>query len=127
MRALTLCQPYASLVAGGEKSVETRTWATRHRGPLLICAGKRAWPAPANYAGPRIATLPRAVALCVVHLLDCRRMGPDDWQAACCEPYPNAWAWVLAGLWPVDQFKVVGRQQLFTVEHPSLSAFEPAA
>lgn len=40
MRALTLTQPWASLVAGGAKRIETRSWKTRYRGPLAIHAAK---------------------------------------------------------------------------------------
>ena len=36
---LTLTQPYATLVVLGLKTIETRSWATKHRGPLLIHAG----------------------------------------------------------------------------------------
>jgi hypothetical protein len=36
MKALTLWQPWASLVAIGAKKVETRCWFTKHRGPLAI-------------------------------------------------------------------------------------------
>lgn len=44
MKALTICQPYAELIARGEKRVENREWPTRYRGPLLIHAGKsRSW------------------------------------------------------------------------------------
>lgn len=39
MHALTISQPYASLIARGEKFVENRTWGTRHRGLLAIHAG----------------------------------------------------------------------------------------
>lgn len=38
MKALTLWQPWASLVAMGEKRVETRSWSTRYRGELAIHA-----------------------------------------------------------------------------------------
>lgn len=38
MRALSLWQPWASLIALGEKKIETRDWATKYRGPLLIHA-----------------------------------------------------------------------------------------
>lgn len=38
MKALTLTQPWASLVAVCEKQLETRSWSTRYRGPLLIHA-----------------------------------------------------------------------------------------
>lgn len=41
MKALTISQPYASLIAHGEKWVENRTWPTSYRGPLAIHAGKR--------------------------------------------------------------------------------------
>lgn len=39
MRALTLHQPWATAVALGVKTVETRSWATSYRGPLAIHAG----------------------------------------------------------------------------------------
>jgi|SRR6185437_3070327 len=41
MKALTLWQPWASLVAFGEKRVETRCWTTKYRGPLLIHAAAK--------------------------------------------------------------------------------------
>lgn len=40
MKALTLTQPWASLVASGAKKIETRGWATSYRGPLAIHAAK---------------------------------------------------------------------------------------
>jgi hypothetical protein len=38
MKALSLWQPWASLVALGEKRIETREWATKYRGELAIHA-----------------------------------------------------------------------------------------
>lgn len=40
MKALTLTQPYASLVIWEEKWLETRSWSTTYRGPLAIHAAK---------------------------------------------------------------------------------------
>lgn len=40
VKALTLTQPWATLVALGEKEIETRSWRTHYRGPLLIHASK---------------------------------------------------------------------------------------
>jgi hypothetical protein len=40
VKALTLTQPWATLVALGIKRVETRSWSTAYRGPLLIHAAK---------------------------------------------------------------------------------------
>ena len=41
MKALTLRQPWASLVSLGVKQIETRSWTTSHRGPLAIHAGSQ--------------------------------------------------------------------------------------
>jgi activating signal cointegrator 1 len=41
MKALTLWQPWATLIAIGAKRVETRSWATAYRGPLAIHAAVR--------------------------------------------------------------------------------------
>lgn len=40
MKALTLTQPWAALVAMGAKKIETRNWSTAYRGPLVIHAAK---------------------------------------------------------------------------------------
>jgi hypothetical protein len=37
-KALTLTEPYASLVARGVKRIETRSWSTSYRGPIAIHA-----------------------------------------------------------------------------------------
>ena len=41
MKAITIWQPWATLVITGAKSFETRSWAPQHRGPLVIHAGKK--------------------------------------------------------------------------------------
>lgn len=41
IRILTLWQPWASLIALGLKTYETRTWGTNYRGPIAIHAAKR--------------------------------------------------------------------------------------
>jgi activating signal cointegrator 1 len=40
VKALTMTQPWATLVAIGENSIETRSWGTRYRGPLAVHAAK---------------------------------------------------------------------------------------
>jgi len=40
MKALTLTQPWATLVAIGAKTIETRNWSTDYRGELAIHAAK---------------------------------------------------------------------------------------
>lgn len=40
MKALTLTQPWASAIVLGHKTIETRSWTTRYRGPIAIHAAK---------------------------------------------------------------------------------------
>lgn len=39
-KALSIRQPWASLIASGHKTIENRTWQVGYRGPLLIHAGQ---------------------------------------------------------------------------------------
>lgn len=41
MKAITIIQPWATLLAIGAKQNETSGWATKHRGPVAIHAGKK--------------------------------------------------------------------------------------
>ncbi|WP_300297652.1 ASCH domain-containing protein [Anaerosolibacter sp.] len=41
MKTLSIIQPWATLIATGEKRIETRSWATKYRGPLLIHSSKK--------------------------------------------------------------------------------------
>lgn len=41
MKTVSLWQPWATAIAIGNKHIETRSWSTKHRGPLAIHAGKR--------------------------------------------------------------------------------------
>lgn len=40
MKALTIKQPWASLIVDGYKCYEFRSWKTNYRGKILIHAGK---------------------------------------------------------------------------------------
>jgi hypothetical protein len=41
VKAITIHQPWATLIAIGEKTFETRSWATKYKGELAIHAGKK--------------------------------------------------------------------------------------
>lgn len=40
MKCLSLWEPWATLIARGDKQIETRSWFTSYRGPLAIQAAK---------------------------------------------------------------------------------------
>lgn len=70
MKAITICQPYAHLIAIGEKRVENRTWETKYRGELLIHAGKsRSW--LSTYPGCNPSNLVFGAIIASATLVDC--------------------------------------------------------
>jgi activating signal cointegrator 1 len=83
MKGFSLTQPWASLVDLKAKQLETRSWYTSYRGPLVICAAK-GYPKWAqdtcgeqpffDVLQPHFRSardLPVGVALCLVNLLAC--------------------------------------------------------
>jgi hypothetical protein len=110
VKALSIRQPWASLIVSGHKTIETRTWPTPYRGDLLICAARNAAP------GCNAADLPTGVALAVVRLVDSRRMRPED-AAAANRPFDRKiWSWVLADVRTIEPFAVRGQLRLFEVD-----------
>ena len=101
MRALSVKQPWANLIASGRKTIETRTWATPYRGTLLIVSSKR----------PNIP--PAGSAVAIAELVDCRPMTRADEGAACCGVYPNAVSWVLEDVRRIRPFPVRGALGVF--------------
>jgi hypothetical protein len=106
MKALTLWQPWASLVAMGHKKIETRCWSTKYRGELAIHSAANL---PAKWLGASryqtafrdaladilnarrdcddrsgfhvddaIKALPRGKVLCIVRLSDIIETGTID-------------------------------------------------
>jgi hypothetical protein len=104
-KALSVRQPWASLIADGQKTLEIRSRRTHYRGPLLICVSSR----------PRLPGLPHGVALCLVDLVDCRPMAPGDDRDSGVAVDTGLFGWVLANPRPVEPFPVSGQLGLFTV------------
>ncbi len=112
MKAISIKQPWANMIAHGEKTIETRTWATNYRGPLLIVSSK-------------VPDIPLAgYAVAVAELVDCRPMRPEDEGAACCRWYPGAVAWVLAKVRQIKPVPVRGQLRLYDVDIETLEATE---
>ena len=105
MKALSVEQPWAELIARGEKTIEIRTKNTRHRGPLLIVSCKR----------PEVWATGCAVA--VVDLVDCRPMTRADEGAALCRRLADRKAWVLENPRRVEPpLPIKGQQGIYNVD-----------
>lgn len=127
MKALTLTQPWATLVAIGAKRIETRSWKTDYRGPLAIHAAK-GWtkadrellesnpfyvPLAEHYAGlsghgSLASLLPRGEVVAIVFLDDVRRIDMAFRAYVLSQGQPNEieygdyttgrYAWMLTGI-----------------------------
>lgn len=116
--ALTISQPYAEAVLTGRKTIETRTWATAHRGWLAVHAGgawwrertlgKKAAQREAEVIARRlglalpVAAYPRRALVGVVRVVDCFPFDAATWEAlrpqhGVAEPWrPHLVGWHLA-------------------------------
>ena len=113
MKALTLIQPWATLIVAGHKSIETRSWRTPYRGPLLIHAGKKVdryfadWLiAKGDPAARDLEELPTGAILGIANIVDiCSTNSflppPREFQYG--DYTSNRWAWQLDGIFRLDE------------------------
>jgi hypothetical protein len=78
MKAISIQQPWASLIVSGRKTIEIRSWKLNHRGPLVILAGTGKWKGEHEH---QIG--PRGVIVGVVDVVDCREFSRADSAASC--------------------------------------------
>lgn len=122
MKAISLKQPWATWVALGFKTIETRTWKTKHRGELLICASKNvdkdavAEARDTGFPPYQEDEFPRGVAVAVVNVVDCRPMRDDDAADALCMNEPGRFAWPLKDIRAIEPFPVKGSLSIFEVD-----------
>ena len=117
MKAISIKQPWASLVAAGIKTREIRQWPTDHRGPLLVVSSRR----------PVVEGHRHGSALCVVQVVGCRRMVPEDVPFACIPDfYPDHYAWELGPVTLIEPFAVLGQLRLFDVSDGLVRPAQPA-
>lgn len=101
MKALTIKQPWATLIMQGTKKVENRTWATRYRGELVVHAGL------ALFDGYKHLALspghPRGHALGTIELIDCVELkDAPRWVAK--HTYTHGpFCWILRNPKPFDK------------------------
>lgn len=121
LRALSWKQPYAELMLHGK--IETRTWQTKYRGWVLICASKQPYytdqlrrisggtqiwrmgdvlaPEPLNIEGKAFA---------IGRLVDCRPMQPDDENKCYVKYYQGLWCHVYEDVMPIEPLPWKGTQ-----------------
>lgn len=133
MKALSLWQPYATLIALSAKTHETRSWATTYTGLLAIHAAKnkatlnlfhdytfRMALAAAGYKSPD--DLPLGCIVAIVDLADCQptqtvlaRGGISAQERAFGDWTPGRWAWKLENIRRLQEpIPISGKQGLWS-------------
>lgn len=87
MKAITIKQPWATLIALGEKKFETRSWQTKYRGKIAIHAGKTVDKVALNEVAIMAAlsrngikshtVLPTGAVIATVDLVECHKITND--------------------------------------------------
>jgi len=103
MRALSIKQPFAELIARGEKTREYRSRTMSHRGPLLVVASKVADRAALSASKLDPDSLVYGHAVCIVDVVDV-------------EETDDGYAYVLARPRRVEPEPVLGSLSLYTVD-----------
>lgn len=115
MRAISIKQPWATLIVAGIKPVENRSWPIRHRGPLLIHAGKRIdWEGfeRIDQLGldlPDPDVLHRGGIIGQVDVVGCVSDSRSPWASR------DRWHWIVANPRPLPFEPMPGRLGLFNV------------
>lgn len=143
IKALSLWQPWASLITVGAKKIETRSWGTAYRGWIAIHAAKTwdsqladlcleepfrtaLWGIPCTLEPPNPADLPRGAVVGLGRLHRClpvnREYTPaipkaDTSEYRFGDYSPGRFMWIFDEVWRLRQPVLLrGRQGLWTLE-----------
>ena len=144
MKAISLKQPFAALVAAGVKKYETRKWKTEYRGPLLIQASLMPhslfcgynfesqileldnWSAKRFYNLSRYLIPHSGEMICVVDLVDIRPFEnkKEVEDLACCDWY-DGYIWKLENPRQTYPIPIKGQLGLFDVPDELIKYIKP--
>jgi len=112
--AVSIREPWASLILKHHRDCENRRWSTVHRGPLLIHISSTTDREACGRFGIDPRTLQTGVIAGVVTLVDVVRNHKSPWAQA------GAYHWLLREARPFDvPIAMPGRLKLFPVKIPA--------
>ncbi|MEL4896325.1 ASCH domain-containing protein [Crocosphaera sp. Alani8] len=139
VKAISLHQPWASLIAMGIKHYETRSWSTNYRGQLVICSAKKntkqqrldykslASILDIDFTQNSWDSLPLGKAIATCDLTDCIKMTPEFIEAQsedeqlCGHWEHGRFAWKLDDISLISPpVPIKGQQGLWDVQLPLL-------
>ncbi len=139
LKAISLWQPWASLIPLGLKHYETRSWKTNYRGKLLICSTAKSTNAQYQQylkicneveLPPWDETnFPHGQAIALCDLTDCIQMTAEfieqqsETEILCGDWQVGRYAWKLENIQPITEpFAVKGKQGLFNIPLTNIQA-----
>jgi len=115
MKALTICQPYAELIARGDKVIENRTWERPYRGPLAIHAGKtRTWMDEGD--DERYPVMVFGAIIAIATLVDVVRLNDLPEHLRDNEHANGPWCWLLRDVRRITPIAMDGKLGLWYVD-----------
>ncbi len=134
IKAITLWQPWASLMALGYKTIETRSWSPSYTGLLAIHAAKKKGDASQQFIyekcvlelGIPLRALPYGAIVAVVNLREVILTGNvhdwenyPDYERVFGDFTPGRWAWKTKLILSFHKpYPVAGKQSLWNWEVP---------
>ncbi|MGB6296551.1 MAG: DNA N-6-adenine-methyltransferase [Rivularia sp. (in: cyanobacteria)] len=140
LKAISLWQPWASLIPLGLKHYETRSWKTKYRGKLLICStAKSTKTQHLHYLKIcndielpewNETNFPHGCAIAVCDLVDCIEITPEfiaqqsQTEILCGNWQVGRYAWKLENIQPIaESFAVKGKQGLFNIPSTNFESY----
>lgn len=121
LRALSWKQPYGELMLYGK--IETRTWPTKYRGWVLMCASKQPYFTDQlkrisgvdqmwrmGYYLPENPSHYEGNAFAIGYLVDCRPMQKEDENNCFVQYYPDLFCHVYENVYPINLIPWKGSQ-----------------
>lgn len=143
IKALSWKEPFASLMLPPFNKIETRTWPTKYRGLVLICASQKPYPANtvARITGTeqwkRIIGLisekklysedyvpASGNAIAIGRLVDCRPMQKEDEDICFVQYFPDLWCHIYEDVKPIKPFPWKGTQGWTTLTDSQINKIE---
>jgi hypothetical protein len=129
MKALSVRQPWATLIISGQKTIENRRWTTPYRGPLLIHASQQVDTGSLVIYAEKLPSvdldgkgsqplIPTRGIIGMVMLVDVVTESDDPW-------FEGPYGWVLADPTPLPFVEMRGALGLFEVPVSAYREVQP--
>lgn len=126
--ALSILQPWAWVIVHGHKTIENRDWRGRHRGRLLIHAGKGIDREAYDYirrmlpgvAVPGPDAIERGGVVGEASMVDCVTWSPSPW-------FFGEYGFVLSGATPLPFRACKGQLGFFQIDYEALAEGQTTA